>query len=276
MKFRKKWVKIAGFFLLIFVLMFPLGLLLSFPSSSLKAWINTLNVPGKISVEKVRLDPLIRLYLNNFTWQFEENPIADSLVFKQIVVRPSWAKLLFGRKVFVLVSWIGKSELDGVFEEKKGRLIVSLTTLNPVDFPMPLKLKPGVALHGQWRLRTDLKLEPGKETGNVLGGCNLIVNNLLFRWNASPFGPIHLTFVSGSVEGNITRSVFNAGKIMFRGSALDVDGTAILWRDPLTGRMKAKGTLYFRPKLELETTNASLDTAIRLLPKDARGFRFAF
>ncbi len=277
MKRGWRYFKVFGISLLVFILVFPLGLMMTFPTSAVQTWINTLNLPGKVSVTRVHLDPIMRLRLNDLVWQPEKNPLVEVIVLKGVKARPSWSKIFLGKKVLEFTGEMGASKIFGHVEfQKKGRVVLSLATEDRVFFPTPFVLRRGVDLQGAWQLKGDVLMDKEGETGKMSGGWAFSIKNFHLKWPSSPLGRIDLSFISGRVDGNITRSVFNVDKIVFRGNMMDVDGTALFWRDPIKGDIRIKGTLYFRPKIGLKTSNAPLDGAIRMLPKDPRGFRLVF
>jgi len=277
MKRGWRYFKVFCISLLVFIFVFPLGLMMSFPTGAVQAWVNTLNVPGKVSVTRVRLDPFMRLKLNNLVWRPKKNPLVEVIVLKGVRIRPSWSEVFFGKKSFEFVGEMGRSSIFGHMEfQKKGRVALSLATENRVSLPIPFVLRRGVDLQGAWQLKGDVLMDRGGEGGKTSGGWAFDIKNFRLKWPSSPLGKIDLSFVSGKVDGTIARSVFNADKIVFRGNLLDVDGTALFWRDPIKGDIRIKGTLYFRPKIGLKTSNAPLDEVIRMLPKDPKGFRLAF
>jgi len=270
------WIKAGAIFLVVFLLVLSLSLAWLFPSRSVQRWVNTLDVPGETSVSSVRFDPLMRLKLVGVAWRLDKNPFVDSVILKQVILRPLWGKVMTGKKALYTVTSVGGAPIYGALQMVKSRLQLSITTTKGVDFPFPMHLHKGMTLEGTWQLKADLSVDTAKERGGISGSSLFEAKKLHFRWAGSPLGPLNLSFVMGAVGGSIDRSVFDISKIDFRGSDLDVGGAATMWIDPITGCLRLNGTLYFRPKIGLATSNSRLDAAIRLLPKDTRGYRLAF
>ncbi len=276
MKKGRRWLGIAGVFLAAFLGFFILGMTVFFPSRSVRAWINSLNIPEKVSVEQVRFDPLMRLRLARVAWRPEANPLVDEVIVPRITVHPSWGRLLLGRKAFEASLELAGARMSGSGEVKKGHLLCAFAAPGGVSFPAPFKLRRGILLHGTWELKGDLDVNLRGGNRGVSGGALFRVKDLRLRWPTSPLGAVDLTFASVTVKGNIASSVLSLTRISLRGNLMDGEGTAVVWPDPVTGVLHAKGTLYFRPKVGLAASNASLDAVVRLLPKEPKGYRLSF
>ena len=276
MKQLRGWLKAAGTFLLTFLIVFPLGFTLFFPKDTLRSWIGSLRVPGEIIVSRVAVDPMMRVKLKGVTWRLEKNPLVAAAVFPRVVVRPDWSHVLFGHRAFRAETALKGTGIAGPIEVKRGHLLVSLATTGPVSLPSPFMPRPGVTLGGAWEMESDIDVNMKGGARGLSGGMLFKGKHLRLKWAASPVGPLDVTFLSGLVKGNISSSVLNMGTIRFRGAMLDVEGNAVIWPDPVSGALHLKGTLYLRPKVGLAASNASLDSVIRMLPKSAQGYKFAF
>lgn len=270
------WVRILGGFIIVFLLVFSLGVTWFFPVKTTRLWFNSLDVPGRIFVSSVGFDPLLRLSLQGITWTPDKNPVVDSVVLKKVVLRPFWGEVFKGHKVLFASTHLGRSPVSGTLRLGKNTLQVSVTTLKDIIFPLPFRLHKGISLNGTCSLKVDLSINTAKERGNVFGNVLLETKRLSLRWSASPLGSLNLSFNSGVIRGSIDRSVFDIRKISFKGSDMDVQGNATMWIDPLTGEARLKGTLFFQPRMGLVNTNPQLDAAIRFLPKELRGYKLSF
>lgn len=270
------WVKVVVIFFIILLLSFSFSFTYLFPASSVRLWVNTMEVPGEVSASSVHLNPLMRLKLTGVIWKPHKNPFLDSVNLKRVIFYPSWKMMAMGKKALSASTTIGGSPIVGSLQMGKKITHLSVTTLRGVNFPLPLNLHKGITLKGVWRLKADLSIDKSMEHGGISGSGLFQMGKISFGWMVSPLGPLNLTFAKGIVGVTIDRSVLDINRIDFKGGDLDVNGTAMIWMDPITGNLRLKGTIYIRPKIGLATSNSRLDAAIHVLPKDTQGFRLSF
>ncbi len=250
--------------------------MVSFPSLAVYNTLRSLDVPGSVNLSNVRFDPFLKLTITGLEYLPEPNPFVKGLKVRRLVARPAWSAFPWFWENFYVNGVLGEGHLEGFVRLRNGKVALSLSSPKPIPLPSPLLLKPGVRLEGRWEVKLDFQWKGTGNTAGPTGGWKMKTKNLHFCWGASPIGPIDLTFASGFLDGTLQRSVLTIEKLEFRGPLLDMEGNAVVWLDPLTRGLRLKGTLYLRPKVGLEVRNSGLDSAVRLLPKDPRGFRLAF
>jgi len=270
------FMNVAGGFLGAFLLVFLLGTLSLFPERGVRRWITSLDVPGHVTVASVGMDPLLRLTIRGLVWTPEKNPFLRSLVLKRVLFRPAWGKVLTAHRTLVYVGEVGGGKLSGTIEWRRSKMRMAVNTPVSLTFPGPFLLRRGITLQGTGKVTMDLIVQTSGTRTNISGDLFLALSHLRFHWLSSPLGPVTLTFISGTVEGVVDRSVMEIRKIDFRGNDITVLGTATLWLDPLTGKIRSRGTLFFQPRLSLSVSNPRLNAALRLLPRGRQGYKLTF
>ncbi len=276
---RRRWAKravLAALFLVLFVAAFFLGTAWLFQTGTIRQWVNSLDVPGRVTVSSVRVDPLMRIRCRDFTWCPEKNPVVSAVSFPAILARPSWGDLIRGRRSVTVSLETGKARLLGSITWGDKAIRISVTSPGKLSFPGPFRFNQGVSVQGTWTLMADLSVARGKARGSVSGDVLIQARNLRLRWAKSPLGPLNVTFVTGTLKGTLDRSVLAIQTIDFRGKFLNVTGSATLWMDPVTGKVQEKGTLFFQPLAGLAGSSPKIDAAIRFLPRKPQGYQLTF
>ena len=279
MRRLSKRVKTAIVFVVVLGVGLSLLMTFLFPARLTRTWLETLPAPARISAARVGFDPLMRLKIGSLSFEPEEgNPVFTRVFFKRVLLRPSWRDILTGTRAAVVETPVDGAVIYVSLKKRSGDLFrVTGSMPRMANLPGPLTLKKGFQLQGKWRIKADLKLATRNERGALSGAWILNAKNLRVKWEASPLGGrLNLMFITALARGKVDRSVFDFSEITLRGNELDVDGGVTLWLDPVTQALQAKGALYFRPKVALQASNAPLDAAIRMLPRETRGFKLSF
>ena len=276
---KRRWakgVRLGAVGLAVFLLTFAGITMGLFPTRLARLWIVSLNVPGQVTVSSVKLDPFMRLTVRNLIWRPTTNPAVHAVVLKQLILRPAWGQLIKGRRALSFVGDGGTGEVNGSVAWRGTTFLVTVTTPRPLALAGPLHFRKEFSLKGTGMLKTDLVVRTEGSRPNISGDLFFSFHQLHARWAGSPLGPLALSFVSGVVEGTVAQSVAEIRKIDFRGTDMTVTGKATLWLDPLTGKVRARATLYLRPGLSLPTSNPRLNDALKFLPRGQQGYKLSF
>ncbi|RTZ94369.1 MAG: hypothetical protein DSY91_00380 [Deltaproteobacteria bacterium] len=279
MRNLSKGIKTAIVFILVLGVGSALGLTFLFPVRLTKTWIETLPVSARISIARVSFNPLMHLNIDSLSVKPEgNNPVFTGIFFKQVLMRPLWRDMVIGTRAAVIETPVDGAVVYVSVREKAGnRLHVTVSMPRFANLPGPMAFKKGFQLQGKWRLKADLIVATRSERGALSGAMVLNAKNLRLKWETSPLGGrMNLMFLTAQAKGKVDRSVFDFNEIVLRGNELDVDGGITLWLDPITQELRMKGTLFLRPKAALQASSNALDAAIRMLPRETRGFRLAF
>ncbi len=272
----RKILGISGGFFASFLLIFLLCTLGLFPDRGIRRWITTLDVPGHVTVASVGLDPFLRLTVRDLVWAPEANPFLRSVGLKRVLLRPAWGKVLTGHRVLIFKGETGGGGLSGTSEWRDSKLKIAVNTPASLTFSGLFRFHKGVALRGTGTMKMDLTVQASGSRTNIAGDFFLLLRHLRLQWTSSPLGPLTLTFISGTMEGVMDRSVMEVRKIDFRGNDLTVFGKATFWLDPLSGKLRSRGTLFVQPRLNLSESNPRLNAALRFLPRGRQGYKLTF
>jgi len=276
MKRWKKWGLSGAVFLIVALVVFDVSFSLWFPSKDMKRWIESLNIPGRLTVETVSLDPLLRLRIEGGKWFPDPNAYVTSVGIPFIQIKPLWPEVFLGKKEVSFILSDGKMQVSGSARSDHEVVHLSFQTERPGRFPFPVRFARGVKLKGMWQLEADLVLDSRKRRGVLSGNGHVRLTDIQIQVPATPIGRVVLSFNKGTFEFSLDNTVLGLNKILFRGKDLILEGEATIWIDPFTNTATAKGTLYMRPGSGLVVSNPRLDRIIRMLPRDARGNKFVF
>jgi len=276
MKRWRKGVLVGIVFLIAVLAVFAISFSWWFPSSDVKRWIESFNIPGNLTVGSVSMDPLFRVRIKEGRWIPERNGYVAAVAFPFVQIRPSWTGLLSGKKEAVLALAGSTARLSGIARSEKKKIHLAFQTEAPGRFPFPIQFVKGIKLTGTWRVEADLILDSRKTRGAVSGTGHIRLTAVRIGVKTTPLGPVTLVFKKGAFGFSLERSVLVFNKILFTGDDLALEGEVSLWIDPFTNAVSAKGTLYLRPGIGLAASNPKLNQVIRMLPRDARGNKLVF